>query len=794
MLARTTPRVGSFRSFFFQGALVGMHPGKFDHAHLGRTARRTVSADAWPSRLSALGLAGVLAVQASCTQTDIITVLVDEVRIQPDSIQLPVGEQTRLNAAVVDEVGNALAGRTVSWSSDAPAIATVDETGSVTAVGAGRVTISAVSEGARAVAVVVATPAPALAVQPNSVAFTWARDATPPPDRVLFVENDGSGTVADLHASVEHAPGEPAGWLVASLNRTTAPAILTTRVIPDGLPEGRFSAVVRLTSFPGGAFDLPVVLDVHPPAPIIALERSEASFTVTEGGPNPPSQTIAVTNEGGGTLWGLGASVTYSTGQPGGWLSTSLSPSTAPSALSLGVDAGGLGVGQYTATALVVSPAASEARPVDVTLTVAPRPPAVVVSNAAVGFLGRIGEADPAAQAIAVSNGGGGLLTGLTSTVNYGAGEPAGWLQTALSSAQAPATLDLAATTNGLPPGTYSATVDVAASNVASATVEVTLVVLPPLSPPAIALSTGSLSFRATVGSAPTPVQTVQVTNAGGSSLTGLSAVPRYAAGQPSGWLSAALSDTIAPTPLALVASSGALAPGTYTADVEVASTSASNSPAVIRVTFLVDPMPVPPVIVLSPSSVSFAVIAGSADPPPQLLSVTNGGQGVLSALSVSVLHATGQPSGWLQATSPDTVAPAVITLQPLSSGLGPGSYSGFVRVSSTLAGVLADSIPVTLTVSPVPIPTAPSGLQARGKKGGKIEVTWIDNSDDESGFIVQRSLLFTGPWTDVAVPADTEKYQLGGLTKGARYYFRVKACNAGGCSAPSNIATTTAG
>jgi hypothetical protein len=545
---------------------------------------------------------------------------------------------------------------------------------------------------------------------------------------------------------------------------------------------------------PGGAFDLPVVLDIRPPAPDIAVERSQASFTMTEGGPGPPSQSIAVTNGGGGTLWGLGASVTYSTGQPGGWLSTNLSPSTAPSALSLAVDAAGLGVGQYTATALVVSPAASATRLVDVTLTVVPRPPAVVLSNAVVTFRGRIGEAAPPVQGITVSNGGGGLLSGLDASVRYRAGEPGGWLQISLSSTQAPASLTLRAVTDGLAAGTYSAAVGVASPNAAEATLEVSLVVLPPVSPPVIFLSTTSLAFRATTGATPPPSQTVQVTNAGEGSLSGLSAVPLYDAGQPVGWLSATLSDTIAPAALALLASPGALPPGTYTADVEVAAAWASNSPAVIRVAFLVDSMPLQPQIVLSPSSASFAVTAGSADPPPQALSVVNGGTGVLAGLAVSILHSAGQPTGWLQATLPDTLAPAVITLQALAGGLSPGRYSAFVRVSSTLVGVPPDSIPVALTVSPVPTPTAPSGLQASGKQGGNIEATWIDNSGDETGFVVQYSPALAGPWTDVAVPADSVKYRLEGLNKGDRYYFRVLACNAGGCSAPSNIASATAG
>ena len=54
-----------------------------------------------------------------------------------------------LQAAVQlrDERGNTLAGRAVTWSSSAPTVATVNETGLVTGVSSGTVTITATSEG-----------------------------------------------------------------------------------------------------------------------------------------------------------------------------------------------------------------------------------------------------------------------------------------------------------------------------------------------------------------------------------------------------------------------------------------------------------------------------------------------------------------------------------------------------------------------------------------------------------------------------------------------------------------------
>ncbi|MCY3747461.1 MAG: Ig-like domain-containing protein, partial [Acidobacteria bacterium] len=64
--------------------------------------------------------------------------------VAPDSAQLEApGETAQFTAEVRDQNGNVMTDVTVTWSSDAPAVATVDAMGRVTAVGAGTATVSA---------------------------------------------------------------------------------------------------------------------------------------------------------------------------------------------------------------------------------------------------------------------------------------------------------------------------------------------------------------------------------------------------------------------------------------------------------------------------------------------------------------------------------------------------------------------------------------------------------------------------------------------------------------------------
>jgi hypothetical protein len=106
-------------------------------------------------------------------------------------------------------------------------------------------------------------------------------------------------------------------------------------------------------------------------APLIGLSTSAVSFNTSFGGAQPAAQNVSITNTGSGTLSGLAVSITYTAGQPSGWLTTaSLTGTTAPATLQLRpmVMANG---GVYTATINVTAPGAvNSPRQITVTYTV----------------------------------------------------------------------------------------------------------------------------------------------------------------------------------------------------------------------------------------------------------------------------------------------------------------------------------------------------------------------------------------------------------------------------------------
>ncbi len=87
----------------------------------------------------------------------------------------------------------------------------------------------------------------------------------------------------------------------------------------------------------------------------------------------------------------------------------------------------------------------------------------------------------------------------------------------------------------------------------------------------------------------------------------------------------------------------------------------------------------------------------------------------------------------------------------------------------------------------------APSNLTAKAGSASSIALTWKDNSDNESGFKIERSTAPTSSFTQIkTVAANTTTYTNTGLSSGVTYYYRIRAYNNSGDSFYSNVASDT--
>jgi hypothetical protein len=74
-----------------------------------------------------------------------------------------------------------------------------------------------------------------------------------------------------------------------------------------------------------------------------------------------------------------------------------------------------------------------------------------------------------------------------------------------------------------------------------------------------------------------------------------------------------------------------------------------------------------------------------------------------------------------------------------------------------------------------------------------RVTLAWQDNASDESGFRIERSLDGSTNWAEIGTTGpNVTSYQDAGLAPWTTYYYRVRAYNASGNSAYSNVTSAT--
>lgn len=105
----------------------------------------------------------------------------------------------------------------------------------------------------------------------------------------------------------------------------------------------------------------------------------------------------------------------------------------------------------------------------------------------------------------------------------------------------------------------------------------------------------------------------------------------------------------------------------------------------------------------------------------------------------------------------------------------GKTSYSGFSNTACA-------------TTPAPPAPAAPSGTDAKPASSTAVDLRWIDNSTNEDGFRVERSLDAGATWTSAeTVGPNVTSSSDAGRTSEQLVCYRVIAFNRGGNSPPSN-------
>lgn len=192
-------------------------------------------------------------------------------------------------------------------------------------------------------------------------------------------------------------------------------------------------------------------------SPTASTSQLSLTFTGMEGSANPSSQTLNITNTGGGTLsWSASAGAAWLSLSP-----TSGTTTTETDVVTVSVDTTGLTANTYTGTiTLTFLGSTTTTQQIPVTFTVTPPTSTIGLSPASLGLVAQQGGAQPSTQTFYITNKDKG-------TLNWSVNETAGWLSLSPASGTTTTETDgiiVIVDTVGLTANTYTAPITITAS------------------------------------------------------------------------------------------------------------------------------------------------------------------------------------------------------------------------------------------------------------------------------------------------------------------------------------------
>jgi uncharacterized protein YjdB len=218
---------------------------------------------------------------------------VASVAISPNPASAAVGQKARLTATVKDASGGALTGRTVTWTSGNPAVATVSANGLVTAVSVGTATISASTGGVTGTAQFQSTTvaAASVSVSPSAPNVRVGEDV-----QLTATATDAGGNVLASRVPT-WSSSNPIVATVSSSGRVT------------GVSKG--TATVTAT-VDGKSAPASVSVANAAPAPVASITVTLSASSINAG---QSTQAVAVTRDAAGNVV-TGRTIAWSSAAP----------------------------------------------------------------------------------------------------------------------------------------------------------------------------------------------------------------------------------------------------------------------------------------------------------------------------------------------------------------------------------------------------------------------------------------------------------------------------------------------
>jgi uncharacterized protein (TIGR03437 family) len=356
--------------------------------------------------------------------------------------------------------------------------------------------------------------APAVSVSPQQLSFSAASGGAPSTPQTLSVTSPVDGLAFSVTVPAN------ASWLQPNPSSGTAPRLIQVIADPTGLAPNTYQTTITITTPNANPTSVTIAVTFTVTAampPALSVDKASLSFPFPQQG-SARSQTVTVSNSGGGTLQ-FAATATANSG--GNWLSVSPASGQAlpgnPVMVTVTANPTGLAPGTYSGQVTITAGAQSQI--VAVTMTISTLDQAILLSQSGLSFLAVQSGGVVPTQSFGVQNIGTGVVNWTVSTSTLAGGPD--WLQAtpAAGSSDAAATTSprVTVSVNGsaLPAGTYYGLVRVDAPGAAN-TPQVLTVFLRVLSANANVagvVQPGQLLFTATAGGESPGSQLLQVYN-----------------------------------------------------------------------------------------------------------------------------------------------------------------------------------------------------------------------------------------------------------------------------------------
>ncbi len=273
---------------------------------------------------------------------------------------------------------------------------------------------------------ITAAPTPTIGLSATALSFSAVQGGSNPANKTISVSNSGNGTLT-------WTATESSSWLNLSPASGTGNGTITVSIVTTGMTAGTYSTPITIAAT--GATNTPQTVTVSltlTTPPTIGFSPTSMVFTAAQGGTNPASQSLSISNTGSGTL-------NWTASDNAAWLSLAPASGTGNGTVTLTAATGSLTAGTYSGiVTLSATGATTVSIPITFNITAAST---LTVAPSTLSYTATQGGSNPVNQTIAVTSNGTWTATknGSWLTITPTSGSGNGTITVSVNAAQATA-------------------------------------------------------------------------------------------------------------------------------------------------------------------------------------------------------------------------------------------------------------------------------------------------------------------------------------------------------------------